>query len=628
MPGIKYLSDIYRKQGKDFLDKLFNKTVVVTEMLNGSSFSFEKSLADGEISFYKRDQLNPISKIDRILMKYYEAPIRYINNLPDEVQEEIPAGWRFGMEYFINTKPVSLTYDRLPKNNLVLTYITVKDEYGDTERTIVDKKELDYWAYRLGVEAPPIIFQGKMNPDQKVQIQEFLHVPFDTLSAKYGTNSFAKYVISVLNPELKKTTLNDDLDKPIEGIVFRFGPLDGQGDTAHAKLIDPVFAEINKDIQVQRASFFPNDIYGITVLEVMNFILENGLESFQFSGEDLEDRYISFICDVFEKFLDTYGEEYRGIDFEEPSFLKGEGFEANIDNIPSEKTKTLVEEEKSYEDLFKLILSAFRKLKKKPGGFFTSGAIQQFNILVREISEYLNSPVQIVESGIPTFEQFRRVNKTILLEEAEEPEEEEDVITDPHSSDNDEKELLSKIEGDLKKEIPEQEESSKKKVNLVIGKFQPFHNGNLKMIQRTKKENMYPVVLSVVKPREGSSKFFIPLDTIKKMMSSLQTEFPDLIEDIIYVGDDLLETSMKALGEKYDVLGITSTKEKFENYVLQKKALVRKNKISPEFHIYSTPDWSKSDEIREFINRKDFVNFKKNAPKAIVYFWEDFIKFA
>jgi hypothetical protein len=85
---------------------------------------------------------------------------------------------------------------------------------------------------------------------------------------------------------------------------------------------------------------------------------------------------------------------------------------------------------------------------------------------------------------------------------------------------------------------------------------------------------------------------------------------------------------MKALGEKYDVLGITSTKEKFENYVLQKKALVRKNKISPEFHIYSTPDWSKSDEIREFINRKDFVNFKKNAPKAIVYFWEDFIKFA
>ena len=82
MAGIKYLNDIYKRQGQDFLDNLFKKTVVITEMLNGSSFSFEKSQSDGEISFYKRDQLNPISKIDRTIMRYYEPPIRYINSLP------------------------------------------------------------------------------------------------------------------------------------------------------------------------------------------------------------------------------------------------------------------------------------------------------------------------------------------------------------------------------------------------------------------------------------------------------------------------------------------------------------------------------------------------------------------
>ena len=208
MAGIKYLSDIYRKQGKDFLDNLFKRNVVVTEKLNGSSFSFERNLTDGDISFYKRDQLNPITKIDRILMRYYEPPILHINSLSDEIKNEIPLGWRFGLEYFINTKPVCLSYDRLPKNNLVLTHIMVKDEYGDLERTIVDKKELDYWANKIEVENPPIIFQGKMNPDQKIKIQEFLSVPFDVLSAQYGTNSFAKYIISVLNPDLKKMTLN------------------------------------------------------------------------------------------------------------------------------------------------------------------------------------------------------------------------------------------------------------------------------------------------------------------------------------------------------------------------------------------------------------------------------------
>ena len=40
MAGIKYLSDIYEKKGKAFIENLFNKTVIVTENLDGSAFSF------------------------------------------------------------------------------------------------------------------------------------------------------------------------------------------------------------------------------------------------------------------------------------------------------------------------------------------------------------------------------------------------------------------------------------------------------------------------------------------------------------------------------------------------------------------------------------------------------------
>ena len=294
MAGIKYLNDLFKKQGQEFIDSLFKKQVIITEMLNGSSFAWEKS-GDGVISFYKKDQLNPISKIDRTLMRYYEPPIRHISNLSKEVLEEIPEGWRFGTEYFINNKPVTLSYDRTPKNNLVLTHILVKDEYGDLERTISDKKELDYWADLLQIGRPPIIFQGRMNDDQKVKIQEFISVPFDVLSSRYGTNSFAKYIISVLNPSLKGSTLNDDLDKPIEGIVFKWGSLDGQGESISAKLIDPVFAEISKSHAGESTSYFPNDIYGITILDVMNFILDKGLDDFEFMGDDMEDRYISLL---------------------------------------------------------------------------------------------------------------------------------------------------------------------------------------------------------------------------------------------------------------------------------------------------------------------------------------------
>lgn len=623
MAGIKYLTEIYKKQGKEFLDNLFKKTVVITEMLNGSSFAFEKNIDDDEISFYKRDQLNPISKIDRTLMKYYEAPIRYISTLEDDVKNEIPAGWRFGMEYFINKKPISLGYDRIPKNNLVLTYILVKDEFGDAERTISDKKELDRWADILGVEKPPILFQGKMTEDQKLKIYEFISVPFDVLSYQYGTNSFAKYVISLLNPALKKTTLNDDLDKPIEGIVFRFGPLDGQGESFNAKMIDPVFEEISKSNEPEPSGYFPNDIYGITILEVMNFILDKGLENFNYTGEDIEDRYISFICDVFEKFLDDHGDEYRGVDFEEPSFLKGEGFEANIDNIESEKTKKLISEDESYESLFKLILSAFRKLKKKVGGFFTPGSIQQFNILVREISDFLNKSVQIVESGLPTFGQFKKESKSILIEEAEEVKDENSDVLLSKMKDNIDSGIEKKPE---KATDPALQGETKKRVNIVIGNFQPFNNGHLKSLQRTKQEDQLPIILAVIEPREGSTKSFIPLDLQKKIMTSVMAEYPDLIEDVVYVPDSLLDSTISLLSDEYHVCGVTIGKDHFENYVLQKKNLVRRGKINDAFNIYSTPYWNKTSDIREMIYRKDFVNFKKNAPKSLLYLWEELIK--
>jgi hypothetical protein len=144
MVGIKHLSEIYKKQGSEFLDNLFSRDVSVTEKLNGMSFSFERSIFDGTIYFYKRDQNNPISKIDRVLMQQYEDPIFHIKNLSESVISEIPGGWRFGMEFFLNNSPVSIAYQRSPKNGLVLTHIIVKNEFGDVERTIVDKEELDY----------------------------------------------------------------------------------------------------------------------------------------------------------------------------------------------------------------------------------------------------------------------------------------------------------------------------------------------------------------------------------------------------------------------------------------------------------------------------------------------------
>jgi hypothetical protein len=297
------------------LNELFGKDLTVSEKLNGMSFSFEKNLYDGSLSFYKRDQVNPISKIDRVLMKYYESPISHIQELDNLVLSEIPNGWRFGMEFFINPSPVLLSYQRIPKNGLVLTHIIVKNEFGDIEKTIVEKEELEYWANLIGVENPPIIFQGRLSDEQKVDINDFINSPNDKLRDQYGTKSFAKFLVGLLNKDINKSHLNDSLEEPIEGVVFRFGPIDGTGDSFTAKILDPMFEDITKQNNVKKASYFPSDIYGITILDVMNFILDKNVDSFTFEGDDPHDKYISYISSVFNSFVEENGEKYLGLDF-------------------------------------------------------------------------------------------------------------------------------------------------------------------------------------------------------------------------------------------------------------------------------------------------------------------------
>jgi len=653
MAGIKHLSEIYKKQGAKFLDELFGKDLTVSEKLNGMSFSFEKSVYDGSLSFYKRDQVNPISKIDRVLMKYYESPISHIQSLDSLVMNEIPSGWRFGMEFFINPSPVLLSYQRIPKNGLVLTHIIVKNEFGDIERTIVEKEELEYWANLIGVENPPIIFQGRLSDEQKVAINDFINSPNDRLKNEYGTESFAKFLIGTLNKDINKSYLNDSLEEPIEGVVFRFGPIDGTGESFTAKILDPMFEDITKQNNVKKASYFPSDIYGITILEVMNFILDKNIDSFQFEGEDPQDKYISYISAVFNAFVEEHGEKYLGLDFQEPEFLRQEGFEINSDLIKDEKTKSLISEDESYQSLFKVILSAFRKIKKRPGGFFTQGAIEQFNLLVREISNYLNNSISVVESMIPTFDQFRKTKKTFVPQEETEDEEEdvedeveevpvkEDPIDEPTEDQSEEpvvieapkegeEETVNPIDADLVNQIKDvlgQNDpiSSQtlinpgKEVNIVIGKFQPFNNGHLKLIKKANQSNGLPVVIMVV----NGSKNFIKGEIMDKMMSIVSSELPNVVDSFKYIDDDLLSSALNGLGEKYNPKTLTVGTKRLDNYLLQARSLKKRKKLDKDFVLQTAPEWVNSKEILNDLGEKNYLNFKKNVPKGLASIWEE-----
>lgn len=638
MSGITHLYELYNKKGKDFIDSLLNSYVTINEKIDGSAFIFERDEESGKFKFYKRDQRNPITLVDRTLMKYYEKPIQYIESLPPHIIQRIPRGWRFGLEYLSTVNPVEIVYDRVPKNNLILSYIhtdKVDDKY---KGTIQNKEELDTWADVLGVERPPIIFQGKLNADQKEQILNFLRTPFEDLVKEYKTRSFVAFIIGVLNPDLKTTALNMDLNKPIEGIVFRFGEEGSNQEPILSKVVDPVFTELAKSKAKKKKEEKPSDFLGIAILDVMNFILENGVDSFEFSGETEDERYISFISDVFFKFLEEYSEKYKSADFQEPEYLKKEEFRLNKDMLKDKRVLKYIDEDESFESLYKLILNSFRKIKKRPGGIITTGIMDQFNDLVTQIEKRVavKKKETVNESEMISFLDFKKKNiKKVdyLTTESDESQEAPENEDDCFYSYNEFISALEKVDTTKKpksRDISEDADEKKElqPVNMIVGRFQPFHKGHLKMAQKLKEKNDLPCIVAVVHPDHNKSKKSpFKQDLVRRYMEGVIKENPDLIKGFFIVNRGLLGVIYGTAKEHgFLVKTIGAGADRIEDYKKQEEYLKKHGSDFPEdIQVVETPRSVTATEVREKLKDEDFLGFKKLVPSSVASFYQSLV---
>ncbi len=615
MAGINNLTEIYSTKGKEFTEKLFDKHVTINEKNDGSSFSFEKNKITKKLDFYKRNTEIPISLIDRTLMKLYEAPIQYLEGLEQSLLDKIPMGWRFGTEYFANDNTSEIAHGKKPKNNLVLSYIHVKNNMGKLVRTVQDKEELDKWADLLNIERSPIIFQGHLSNEQKVQILEFLNTPFEKLVDKFKTESFVKHIIMILNPKLQKV-LNSEEHKSIEGVVFRFGE-DGDKESILAKLVDPVFELMSKNKSSGREEE-PNDIFQLTVIDLTNFIESLNFSKFKPKGRDLETRYLNFICQVFNDFIEKFGDTYKSMKFNEPSFMNKKSFDLNTDFIKNDKTLELLKTDESFEKLFKIILASFRKKKKKPTGIFTSELIQQFNGTVDKIHDHLaiNEPIALSESEIPTFGEFRTSRKEYL------------------ETDDDVDEFIEfgnkTLEEDVEKEPEIKQKETKKakpikgktKVNIMVGRFQIIHNGHMAMAKDLYDINGLPVVLVVVHPgnnKSGKSPFTV--STINTVLQHLPENSEGVIKDYCVITRGFIDDVMNKLRElNYEPVLWGAGEDRIHDYKKQIEHNFKKDnelKIPEDFQLVQTDRYGSGTEVRKAIEDGDFGKFKSLVPKSV-----------
>lgn len=620
MAGISHLQEIYKKKGKDFITKLFDSFVTVNEKLDASAFGIEKDPISGNIQYYKRNTESPITKIDRTLMRYYEKPISHFEGLSEDIKSKIPPGWRFGFEYFVNEQPQYISYDRVPKNNLVLSYIHVKNGIGDIVRTVQDKQTLDDWADKLETERSPIIFQGKLTEDQKIKIMEYLDTPQQKLMSKFQTNSFVKFIISVINPAANKTALNETLDKSIEGVVFRFGELQEEQPVL-AKIIDPVFEALSKE-RPKEEEDHTGDMYYILLMDVANFIETLKLKSISVKGKTFDERYISFVSEIFNRFIDKFGEKYDDFVLDEPSYMKKKDFELNDRYIENAHTIALIESSKIYEKIFKIILAAFRKKRKRTVGIFSKEVVEQFNGTITKITSYLTQGVLLESEEIPTFGEFlsKRGGRSVDIA-SDETEEEVDDASD-NTINN-----LSNVVGtnnDTDTEQKPAKKSIKKKVNIIVGRFQPFHNGHLSMIKELYDANKLPVVLVVVNTGKQSEQSPFTEKTISSYLDNVINENQKIIADYVFTKRGFIDDVVEALRPKYEPILWGVGEDRIDGYQMQLELNFRKGNplnLSDKFLIMKTSRIVNGVDVRKMIQDDNFNKFKDAVPKGVQINW-------
>ena len=386
---MKELTNIYKEAGQQFVDDLFKDYLLVTEKLSGSSFSFERH--GNELKFFKGSNKQPINLVDRTLMMYYESAIQYILSQTVDNLEDLPEYWRFCFQYFVNNQPGAIEYDNMPKNGLILTHIQIRNAKGKIAKVIEDPRVLRDWASAFQVTPLIPIFSGYLKEEQKRKIREFLSTPKEDQLEVFGTSSFAKYLIDSLNPTIKQTTLQNDLNKPIDSIIFKFFK-QGTNQIFTAKMIDPYTEALMKEkepIDLRRA---PADINEILLLDILAFIEERGLRGGELLTSIPSERYLELMSNLFNDYIAKRGVDLQKIDIEKAEFAKGPEFNLNLDLIKNSRTREILQKSPKLQNLYKIMVGSLRK-KRNPnriGAVMTASVIEDFNKMVSKISDSIN----------------------------------------------------------------------------------------------------------------------------------------------------------------------------------------------------------------------------------------------
>ena len=581
--ALQKLRDYFGETNREHFIQMLDNKVHVVEKLAASSFHVKRD--DMHNKYYKSASTVAMDIVDRTIVRFYENAIRHFQGLSPETKNEMPKDWKFGFDYLTDGETPNFKYSLLPKNNLVLTHIQVLNpQTGKVTKVIRDTQVLEKWAKKLDVQNPPVVFEGNLAHDQKEELLKLLEMNDKAFEAKYSERSFTRDLYNIFNRNVRQSALNESLDEEIDGLIVSF--IDGKSMKSF-KLED---FRRKAEAQTRKAS----DMYQITILDLIEYFSAYDFAQHKLIQESQDRRYLELMSDAFNAYIKENAAKYIGVDFDKADFAKGSEFELNKVFIQNEKTLKLVDN-KILAELFKIVLSSFRYEREKTTDILTEDMIAQMNEIVAKINKQVNADLD--EAEVLDFTTFKKW----------------DIIQQNKFS--------LEVNEALKVKYPDH---GREKVNIFVGRFQPFTLGHAKVVETIHKQNGYPVVILLVKAKnkkkEDAFKRPYDEDTQVAMINSLKSKYP--IEEVFVIPTGGIDTMFNAMRPKYEPVlwGTGSDRMKTYGYQVDKQEYRDDLGVRDDFGLFEIPRTGKdisATEVRNAMLDGDEKLFKKLTPKPL-----------
>jgi len=568
--------------------RLLKNRVMVVEKISAPSFYVRR--VNDKFEYYKSSNGKPLTIVDRTIMSLYEVAIKHIQSLNPIHKEELPQDYRFGFEYLPETNVSSISYDKAPTNNLILTHVQHISESGKVKKTIIDPVVLSKWSKVLNVQKQEVIFDGVLNQLQVEKLVKLLEMNDKEFSTSFDYDistdietSFTKEVYKIFNPNSRASLLHNDLEQEIESLVLNFS--EGKKISSF-KLEDFTRTNVN---EIRESSH----MYQIAIADILEHCIKYDFKEIQLVEESANQRYLELMSVVFNDYISKNASRYIGVNFDNAEFSNSNSFKLNTNFIKNEKTLRHVSNE-VLSSLFKITLGTFRKQKSKSSDIINDDMVLQLNTIVDKINEAIFVE-NTDENSIYDYNNFMmhtKIKSTVNLNEA---------LTVDHG------------------------EQGKQPVNIFVGRFQPFTLGHAKVLESIHKENGFPVIVFLIKGKavKKGDEFRKPYstDTQIEMFKQVQKQYK-FLKEIIVLPSAAIDKMFNALRPKYEPIlwGTGTDRMKSYGYQVNNDSYRDQLNVNKDFALFEIPrsdDNISATNVRNAMLDGDEKTFKKMTPKGI-----------